>query len=116
MHSITAATPQTLVSVTTIAPGTAPIHILRPCLFRVLPQIHSRLLKALQRTAAEDSPEYVIPNLHFDSSIPPYALFRESIVRQLFGSDALLRLRLKFTITDFCWVRSSLFLSFPAPA
>lgn len=30
MHSITAATPQTLVSVTTIAPGTAPIHILRP--------------------------------------------------------------------------------------
>ena len=115
MHSITAATPQTLVSVTTIA-WDSPYTYSSSCLFRVLPQIHSRLLKALQRTAAEDSPEYVIPNLHFDSSIPPYALFRESIVRQLFGSDALLRLRLKFAITDFCWVRSSLFLSFPAPA
>ena len=110
-----------LISVTTIAPGTAPIHILRPFLFRlvqdgVAPRIHSRLLQALQRTAAEDSLEYVIPNLHLDASVTPYASFRESIVGQLFGGDVLLRLRLKFAITDFCCVRTSLFLSFPAPA
>jgi hypothetical protein len=99
-----------LISVTTIALGTTPIHILRPLLFRlvqdgVLPRVHSRLLQALQRTTAED---YLIPNLRLDSSISPYASFRESIVRQLFGSDALLRLRLKFAIADFCWVTPSL--------
>ena len=105
-----------LISVATIAPGTAPIHTLRPILFRliqggVLSRVHSQLLQALQRTAAEDSLEPLTPHLHLDSSISPYSVFRESIVRQLFGSDALLRLRLKLAIADFCWVRPSLFCS-----
>ncbi len=94
-----------------IVPGTAPIHTLRPILFRlvqdgVLARVHSQLLQALQGTAAEDSMELLIPHLRLDSSISPYASFRESIVRQLFGDDTLLRLRLKLAITDFCWVRS----------
>jgi hypothetical protein len=99
-------------SVATIAPGTAPIHILRPIFFRlvqggVLPRVHSQLLLALQKTATEDPLEFLIPHLHPDSSISSYASFRESIVRQLFGSDALLRLRLRLAIADFCRVRSS---------
>lgn len=102
-----------LISAATLAPGTAPIHTLRPILFRliqggVLPRVHTQLLQALQRTAEEDSSELLIPHLHLHSSISPYASFRESIARQLFGSDALLRLRLKLAITDFCWVRLSL--------
>jgi general transcription factor 3C polypeptide 4 len=105
-----------LISLATIVLGTAPIHALRPILFRlvhdvVLPQVHSQLLQALQGTAAEDSPEFLTPHLCLDSSTSPYTSFRESIVRQLFGNDNLLRLRLKLAITDFCWVRSSLFPS-----
>jgi general transcription factor 3C polypeptide 4 len=106
-----------LICIVTIVPGTAPIHTLRPILFRliqdgVLPRVHSQLLQALQGTAAEDSLEFITPHLCLDSSTSPYASFRESIVRQLFGNDTLLRLRLKLAITDFCWVRSSLFRSY----
>jgi hypothetical protein len=106
-------------SIATIVPGTAPINTLRPILFRlvhdgVLPRIHTQLLQALQGTAAEDSLEFLIPHLCLDSSTSPYTSFCESIVRQLFGNDNLLRLRLKLAITDFCWVRSSLFRSSPA--
>lgn len=98
-------------SITTIVLGTAPIHILRPILFRlvqdgVLPRVHSQLLQALQGSAAEDSLEFRIPHLYLGSLTSPYASFRESLVRQLFGNDTLLRLRLKLAITDFCWVRS----------
>jgi len=98
--------------------GTAPIHTLRPILFRlvqdgVFPRVHSQLLQAFQGTATEDSLELLIPHLYLDSSTSPYASFRESIVRQLFGNDTLLRLRLKLAITDFCWVRPSLFRSSP---
>jgi general transcription factor 3C protein 4 len=108
-----------LISIVTIVLGTAPIHTLRPILFRlvqdgVFPRVHSQLLQALPGTAAEDSLEFLIPHLYLDSSTSPYASFREGIVHQLFGNDTLLRLRLKFAITDFCWVRSSLFRSSPA--
>jgi len=97
-----------VISTAKASPGTAPIHTIRPILFRliqggVLSRVHPQLLQALQITAAEDSMEHLIPHLHLHPSISPYALFRESIVRQLFGSDALLRLRLKLAITDFCW-------------
>lgn len=100
-----------LISITTIVLGTAPIHILRPILFRivqdgVLPRVHSQLLQALQGSAAEDSLEFRIPHICLDSSTSPYASFRESLVRHLFGDDTLLRLRLKLAITDFCWVIS----------
>jgi len=110
-----------LISVATIVLGTAPIHTLRPILFRlvqdgVLPRVHSQLLQALQGATAEDSLEFLIPHLCPDSSTSPYASFRESIVRQLFGNDTLLRLRLKLAITDFCWVRSYLFRSSTAVA
>lgn len=103
-------------NIATIVLGTAPINTLRPILFRlvhdgVLPRIHSQLLQALQGTAAENSLEFLIPDLCPDSSTSPYTSFRESIVRQLFGNNDLLRLRLKLAITDFCWVRSS---SYPA--
>lgn len=99
-----------------IASGTAPIHTLRPILFRlvqdgVLPRVRFQLLQALPGTAAEGSLELPIPQLCLNSSTSPYAAFRESIVRQLFGNDTLLRLRLKLAIADFCWVRSSLFRS-----
>jgi hypothetical protein len=105
-----------LISIVMIVLGTAPIHTLRPILFRlvqdgVLPRVHSQLLQALQGTATENSLEFLIPHLCLDPSTSPYASFRESIVRQLFGNDILLRLRLKLAITDFCWVRSSLFRS-----
>jgi hypothetical protein len=98
----------------TIVPMTAPIHILRPILFRlvqggVLTRLHSRLLQALQNPAAEDVLELAIPQLLFDPSTSPYASFRESIVRHLFHHNTLLRLRLKLAITDFCWVGSFLF-------
>jgi general transcription factor 3C protein 4 len=104
-----------------IAFGTAPIHTLRPILFRLvqggaLPRVHSQLLQALQRTPAEDYLESLIPQLQLDPSISPYASFREGVVRQLFGSDVLLRLRLKLAIADFCRVRSSPFRSSPASA
>ena len=106
-----------LIRVATTVLGTAPIHSLRPILFRlvhdgVLPRVHSQLLKALQGPATEASLEFLIPHLCLDSSTSSYASFRESIVRQLFGNDNLLRLRLKLAITDFCWVRSSRFPSF----
>ncbi|KAN0115650.1 Transcription factor IIIC subunit delta N-term domain containing protein [Russula decolorans] len=92
--------------------GTAPIHTLRPILFRlvqhgVLLRVHSELLQALRGTAAEDSLEFLTPHLCLDSPTSPYASFRESIVRQLFGNDTLLRLRLKLAITDFCWRSAS---------
>jgi hypothetical protein len=108
-----------LISIATIVLGTAPIHTLRPIFFRlvqdgVLPRVHSQLLQALQGTAAEDSLEFLTPHLCPDSSTSSYASFRESIVCQLFDNDTLLRLRLKLAITDFCWVRSSLFRSSPA--
>jgi len=108
-----------LISITTIVLGTAPIHTLRPILFRlvqdaVLPRVHSQLVQALQGTAAEGSLEFFTPHLCLDSSTSPYASFGESIVRQLFGNDTLLRLRLKLAIADCCWVRSSLFHSSPA--
>ncbi|SRR6266478_3601364 len=101
-----------LISVATIVLGTAPLHTLRPILFRlgqdgVLPRVHSRLLQALRGTSSEDSLEFLIPLLRLDSSTSPHASFRESIVRQLFGDDTLLRLRLKLAIADFCWVRPS---------
>ena len=90
-------------------PMTASIHILRPILFRlvqggVLTRPHLHLLQTLQNSAAEDVLEFVMPHLLIDPSTSPYATFRESIVRQLFHSDTLLRLRLKLAITDFCWV------------
>src|ERR1700741_2264754 len=99
-----------LISVATIVLGTAPIHTLRPIFFRlgqdgVLPRVHSRLLQALRETSSENSLELLIPLPLLDSSTSPYASFRESVVRQLFGDDTLLRLRLKLAITDFCWVR-----------
>ena len=105
-----------LISIATIVLRTAPIHILRPILFRlvqhgVLLRVHSQLLQALQGIATEDSLEFLTPHLCLDSSTSPYASFRESIVRHLFGNDTLLHLRLKLAITDFCWVRSSLFRS-----
>ena len=105
-----------LIIIAMIVLGTAPMHTLRPILFRlvqdgVLPRVHSQLLQALQGTAAEGSLEFLAPHLCLDSSISPYASFRENIVRQLFGNNTLLRLRLKLAITDFCWVRSSLFRS-----
>ena len=108
-----------LISIVMTVLGTAPIHTLRPVLFRlvqdgVLPRVHSQLLRALQETAAGNSMEYLIPHRSLQSSASPYASFRDSIVRQLFGDDTLLRLRLKLAITDFCWVRSPLFPSFPA--
>jgi general transcription factor 3C protein 4 len=110
-----------LISITTIVLGTAPIHTLRPILFRlvqhgVLLRVHSELLQALRGTAAEDFLEFLTPHLCLDSPTSPYASFRESIVRQLFGNDTLLRLRLKLAITDFCWVRSYLFRSSTAVA
>ena len=108
-----------LINIGAIVLGTAPIHTLRPILFRfvhdgVLPRVHSQLLRALQGTAAEVSLEFPIPHLCLDSSSSPHVSFRESILRQLFGNDNLLRLRLKLAITDFCWVRYFLFRSSPA--
>ncbi|KAI9510017.1 putative zinc-finger of transcription factor IIIC complex-domain-containing protein [Russula earlei] len=96
----------------TIAPGTAPIHTLRPILFRlvqggVLTRLHSRFLQALRRSASESHLEIAIPPLIFTSSASPRPLFRTSIVRQLFGDDTLLRIRLKLAIADFCWRLSS---------
>jgi len=107
-----------LISIATTVLGTAPIHTLRPILFRlvqdgVLTRVHSQLLQALQETTAEGSMEYLIPHLCLDSSTSPHTSFRDSIVRQLFGNDTLLRLRLKLAITDFCWVRPYLFRSSP---
>jgi len=98
-----------LISIVTADPMTAPIHILRPILFRlvqggVLTRRHPRLLQTLQNSAAGDVLEFAMPHLPFDASTLPYVSFRESIVRQLFHSDTLLRLRLKLAITDFCWV------------
>ena len=97
-----------LINVVTADPMTAPIHILRPILFRlvqgVLTRPHPRLLQTLQTSAAGDVLEFAMPHLLFDPSTSPYASFRESIVRVLFHSDALHRLRLKLAITDFCWV------------
>jgi hypothetical protein len=88
---------------------TASIHILRPILFRlvqgsVLTRPHLHLLQTLQNSAAQDVLEFAMPHLLFNPSTSPYATFRESIVRQLFHNDGLLRLRLKLAITDFCWV------------
>ena len=102
-----------LIGIAATVPGTAPIHTLRPILFRlvqdgVLPRVHSQLLQVLQGTTAEDSLEFPILRLCLASSTSSYASFRESIVRQLFGNDTLHRLRLKLAITDFCWVRSSI--------
>ena len=98
-----------LINIATADPMTAPMHILRPILFRlvqggVLTRPHPLLLQTLQNSAAEDVLEFAMPHLLFDPSTSPYASFRESIARQLFHSDALLRLRLKLAITDFCWV------------
>jgi hypothetical protein len=97
-------------------PMTAPIHILRPILFRLAQgsdpaRLHSRLVQGLQNLAAEDVTEFSIPHLLLDPSNSPHVSFRESIGRQLFHSNALLRLRLKLAITDFCWV--GLFLLSP---
>lgn len=105
-----------LMNVAATDPMTAPIHILRPILFRLsqggnLARLHSRLVQDLQNLAAEDVTELPIPHLLLDSSISPHVSFRESIVRQLFHSNALLRLRLKLAVTDFCWV--GLFLLSP---
>jgi general transcription factor 3C polypeptide 4 len=100
-------------NIATADPMTAPIHILRPILFRlvqggVLTRLRSRLLQTLQNSAADDALGFVAPHLLFDPSTSPYAPFRESIVRQLFQNGALLRLRLKLAIADFCWVGSLL--------
>lgn len=100
-----------LIRVAAIVCGTAPIHTLRPILFRlvqggVLARLHTSLLKVLKESTAEDLQEFAVPRLFLDSSTPPYTAFREGIVRHLFGSNALLRLRLTLVITDFCWVRS----------
>jgi len=105
-----------LMDVTATDPMTTPIHILRPILFRLAQSsnfagLHSRLVQDLQNLAAEDVTELSIPHLLLDPSISPHVSFRESIVRQLFHSNALLRLHLKLAITDFCWV--GLFLSSP---
>ena len=102
--------------VTATDPMTAPIHILRPILFRLaqggdLARLHSRLIQDLQNLAAENVTELSIPQLLLGPSNSFHVSFRESIVRQLFHSNALLRLRLKLAITDFCWVR--LFLLSP---
>src|SRR5487761_1702787 len=88
-------------------PMTAPIHILRPILFRlaqggVLTRLHAHLLQHLQNLAAEDVTEFTIPHVLLDPSTSSHASFRESIVRHLFHSNTLLRLRLKLAITDFC--------------
>jgi hypothetical protein len=105
-----------LMNVAATDPMTAPIHILRPILFRlsqsgVLTRLHSRLLQDLQNIAAEDVTEFTIPHLLLNPSTSPHASFRESIVRHLFHSNTLLRLRLKLAITDFCWVGIFLFPS-----
>jgi len=101
-----------IISTTKAFPMTVPIHILRPILFRlvqggVLTRLHSRLLQTLQKVAADDALGFAAPHLLFDPSTSPYASFRESIVRQLFQNGALLRLRLKLAITDFCWRSTS---------
>lgn len=101
-----------VVSTTKAYPMTASIHILRPILFRlvqgsVLTRPHLHLLQTLQNSAAEDVLEFAMPHLLFDPFTSPYATFRESIVRQLFHSDDLLRIRLKLAITDFCWRSAS---------
>jgi len=100
-------------NIATADPMTVPIHILRPILFRlvqggVLTRLHSRLLQTLRNSAADNALGFAMPHLLFDPSTSPYASFRESIVRQLFQNGALLRLRLKLAITDFCWVGSLL--------
>lgn len=102
-----------LTNFATTALGTAPNHTLRPVLFRlgqsgVLMRLHSRLLRALQNPVGGDLVELAILPQPGDSSSSSYALFRENITRQLFGSDVLLQLRLKLAITDFCWVRAFL--------
>src|SRR5579863_4953985 len=103
-----------LMNVTETDPMTAPIHVLRPILFRlaqggVLTRLHVRLLQDLQNLAAEDVTEFTIPQVLLYPSTLPHASFRESIVRHLFHSNTLLRLRLKLAITDFCWVGLFLF-------
>jgi general transcription factor 3C polypeptide 4 len=108
-----------LTNVATKVPGTAPIHTLRPVLHRlgqdgVLTRLHSRLLRALQNPVSWDLMELsILPQIDGSSS-SPYALFRENITRELFGSDVLLQLRLKLAITDFCWVRTPLLSPFPS--
>ncbi|KAH9987160.1 transcription factor IIIC subunit delta N-term-domain-containing protein [Russula compacta] len=99
-------------TIAAIVPGTAPIHTLRPILFRLVPngvltRVHSRLLQVLRNPVEEDPLEFALPRLLLDSSISPHASFHESIVCQLFGSNALLRLRLKLAIADFCWRSAS---------
>ncbi|KAI0251386.1 putative zinc-finger of transcription factor IIIC complex-domain-containing protein [Lactifluus subvellereus] len=69
----------------------------------VLSRLHSPLLRVLQDPVGGDLMELAILPQLGDSSSSSYALFRENITRQLFGSDVLLQLRLKLTITDFCW-------------
>ncbi|KAH9962694.1 putative zinc-finger of transcription factor IIIC complex-domain-containing protein [Russula dissimulans] len=97
-----------VITTTKASPGTAPIHTLRPILFRLvqggaLTRLHSRILQALRSPAADNPLEVTIQPLLLVSSASPYESFRKSVVHQMFGRDALLRLRLKLAITDFCW-------------
>jgi hypothetical protein len=103
-----------LMNVTATDTMTAPIHILRPILFRlsqggVLTRLHSRLVQDLHNLAAEDITESITPHVLLDHSASPHASFRKSIVHHLFHSNTLLHLRLKLAVTDFCWVGLFLF-------
>lgn len=106
--------------ITATVSGTAPTHLLRPLLFRlgqdgVLTRLHPRLLRALHSPVADDYLELEMSPQLGDPSGPAYGEFSERVTRRLFGSDALLQLRLMLAIANFCRVRFFRMLSLSPP-